>query len=77
MQESVKVRAGGTCELVDVDAGVRVSLGLMPLAMESLDTVLDWKRRSSEWSVLYFKQVTHEKWRLERKETKSLQNILE
>lgn len=73
----MKVRAGGTCKLVNMDAGVRLSLGLTPLAMESLDTVLDWKRRSSEWSILYFKKITHGKWRLERKETKSLQNILE
>lgn len=73
----MKVRAGGTCELVNVDAGVRLSLGLTPLAMESLGTVLDWKRRSSEWSILYFKKIPHGKRRLERKETKSQQNILE
>lgn len=44
----VKVGAGGGCELVNVDAGVRMSLVLMPLAVETLDTVLDCKRELSE-----------------------------
>lgn len=37
--EGVKVRAG----LVSLDAGMRMSLSWMQLAVESLDTVLDWK----------------------------------
>lgn len=40
----IKVRAG----LVSIDAGMRLSLGWMQLAVERLDTVLDWKTEPSE-----------------------------
>lgn len=40
----VKVRAGH----VSFDAGRRMSLGCMYLAVERLDTVLDWKTEPSE-----------------------------
>ena len=64
----VKVRTG----LVSIGAGVRMALGWVRLAVQSLDTVLDWKAESSERSILYFKKITHEKCRLEREESKSL-----
>lgn len=60
-----------------VDAGVMESLDFEQWAVESLAAALDWKAESRECPILYFIKVTQGKWRLARKETKSLQNVLE